>query len=75
MSHDHTHSVPDTPEKMQALLAHLCEHNEDHAHELEHLGEALEHAGKEEAAKKLAEAVKLLDQGNALARQALDALK
>ena len=74
MSHEHTHSIPDTPEKMQALLSHLCEHNEDHTHELHHLAEALEHSGKKEAAEKLSEAVRFFDQGNVLAREALKEL-
>ena len=66
-SHNHhAHSVPDSPEKMLALLNHLKEHNEEHTHELEGLIQALKDAGKDAAAEKLSMAVEAYNNGNRL---------
>ena len=63
--HDH-HDIP-----MDALLAHMTEHNESHMAELEHIAG---HLGGE-AGEKVLSAVSLMRQGNEKLKEALALLK
>ena len=72
--HHHEHSIPDSKEKMVALVEHLAHHNEDHLDELK----ALEHAiagYSEEATEKLRASFAAYDEGNAALQEVLKALR
>ncbi len=75
MSQEHHHPVPDSEEKLVALLSHLCEHNESHTEELSHLADKLKEFGHEKEAAALQEAADLYTKGNEKLREALAGLR
>ena len=75
MSQEHHHPVPDSPEKMEALLSHLCEHNESHTEELTDLISKLKEFGHDREAAALADAAEFYAKGNEKLREALTSLQ
>lgn len=70
--HDHQHSHSEhTPEKRNAVLTYMLEHNVHHAEELHEIG----HQVEGEASDLIHEAVALFEQSNAKLAAALEILK
>lgn len=67
--HEHTHDHHDIP--LDALLAHMTEHNESHASELEHLA----HHAEGEVSDRILRAAELMRQGNEELKKALAMVK
>ena len=74
-AHDHEHNIPDSGEKIVAVLDYTLKHNISHADELSRLSEKLKDLGKDDAAAKVTEASEFFAKGNALLSEALENLK
>ena len=72
----HHHDLPDpgNTDQLKALLTYMCEHNESHAHELEHLLPKLSEFHADDAAGLVRDAMEAYEKGNALLRKALDSV-
>ena len=73
--HEHSHGAELTGEQTLALLAYTLEHNRSHAEELHGVAHALEHQGKPEAAKLVAQAVHYFGHCNDRLEEALRLVK
>ena len=73
--HHHDEPIPESKDRMVALLDYNCQHNESHASELKRLAEKLKDQGYEAEAAKVSEACDAFEKGNAALREALDLLK
>lgn len=73
--HHHDQPIPETKDRMVALLDYNCQHNESHADELKKLSAKLKEQGKDAAAAKVDEACDSFTKGNASLREALELLK
>ncbi len=71
----HDEPIPESKDRMVALLDYNCQHNESHASELKRLAEKLKDQGYEAEAAKVSEACDAFEKGNAALREALDLLK
>jgi hypothetical protein len=71
--HDHEHLTD--PEKTEALLAYMLDHNRSHGAEIGELAHSLYHAGKEDAAKLLDEGFKDFEKGTEKLAKALELLR
>ncbi|MDR1586953.1 MAG: hypothetical protein LBS57_05810 [Treponema sp.] len=73
--HEHGHEHLTEPEKIEALLAYMLDHNQSHGREINSLAHSLYHAGKENAAKLLEEGLKDFEKGNEKLAKALELLR
>ncbi len=73
--HHHDEPIPDSKDRMVALLDYNCQHNESHASELQRLAEKLKSQGHTAEASKVEEACASFTKGNASLREALNMLK
>ena len=74
-THEHDHNIPDSEEKIVAVMDYTLKHNISHEDELLKLAEKLKGLGKDGAASKVAEASEFFSKGNALLGEALENLK
>ena len=74
-SHEHGDTPELTPEQTLALMSYMLDHNRSHAEELHGVAHALEHQGKPEAAKLVAEAVHYFGHCNDRLEEALRLVK
>lgn len=73
--HEHGDTPELTPEQTLALMSYMLDHNRSHAEELHGVAHALEHQGKPEAAKLVAEAVHYFGHCNDRLEEALRLVK
>ncbi len=78
--HDHEHEHHDhdgalSGDKLVALMKYMVSHNEDHAHELEHLAAHMKEAGNLTAYEVTMDAIRFYDSGNATLKKALGYLE
>lgn len=69
--HHHHHHEEHSAKEAEALLRYMADHNEHHAEELMELSESF----SENVRAKIAEAVEVLNAGNAKLREALEELE
>jgi hypothetical protein len=70
--HTHEHPSPADLAKLNALLGFMLNHNREHTEELANVAHKFRHAGRNEAAGLLEDAVKEFHGGNEKLKKALD---
>ncbi len=73
--HEHSHDIPESRDKIVALLDYTLGHNRSHEDELLRLKDKLRDIGEDEAASRVEEAADSFSRGNELLDSALKLIK